>query len=262
MEHNTTQHTDRRSNNTHESFEKMVLDKINSGEIKMKPKYYFMCKVILLAIIAFLVLMTSAVMVSFIIFSLRVSGRLFLLGFGGRGLIAFFLTFPWFVLLLDLLLVILFERLLNHFKFGYRSPLLYTLGASAIVIIAGGFVLDGVSLHEKLFHEVEIHRLGSVAGYMYVNVRMPPRQEGVFRGIVATSSGQVLSNTFVMTRDDEAINLSNATETPIVWQVFLPTGMSIKGLLVPGDTVLVAGDVGSGTIRAYGIRKISPGDDR
>ena len=147
---NTQQNTEKAEKIEMNSIEKKVFDKIESGEIKMRSKMYFVLKVALLVIVALLVLVTSALLVSFMIFSLRVSGRLFLLGFGDRGLLAFFVTFPWFILLADILFVVLFERLLNHFKFAYRTPLLYTLGASALVIILAGFGLDRISLHETL----------------------------------------------------------------------------------------------------------------
>ena len=260
MEHNTTQ---QHNNSDMNDFEKTVLAKINSGQIKMKPKYYFILKVVLMCTVAFLVLTTSAVLVSFMIFSLRVSGRLFLLGFGGRGLIVFFITFPWFILLADVLFILLFERLVNHFKLGYRSPLLYTLGASAVIVIVGGFALDHISLHERLLHQMQSHKLNAIGGFMYTGVKAPPRQDGVFRGIVATTSGPMTDTSFLMTQDDAIISSSQATSTVLYWHVTLPAGSSfLRRTLSPGDSVIVAGDAGSGTIEAYGVSKIEPGEDQ
>jgi|GEM_PF-2117768 hypothetical protein len=288
------------------TIEKNVLEKIQSGEVKMRSKTYFVLKVALLVIVALLVLVTSALLVSFMIFSLRVSGRLFLLGFGERGLMAFFVTFPWFILIADILFVILFERLLNHFKFAYRTPLVYTIGASALIIILAGFGLDRISFHETLFQEAAEHHLGPVGG-LYTDIRLPPRQEGVFRGIVtsvatnisamppgwpaynmgtssmvSTNSAGPFINAFTMRRYDEDVDTDSATDTAMTWYVILPTGVSVAGFVKPGDVVLVAGDVlaasgtasgtvggnsngtstGSGTIRAYGIREISAGDEQ
>jgi hypothetical protein len=264
------------SNNTQQNnIEKNVLEKIQSGEVKMHSKTFFALKVALLVIVALLVLVTSALLVSFMIFSLRVSGRLFLLGFGGRGFVAFFVTFPWFILLADILFVVLFERLLNHFKFAYRTPLVYTIGASALIIILAGFGLDKISIHETLFQEAVGHRLGPVGG-LYTDVRLPPRQEGVFRGIVTsaatTTTTSPFINAFTMRRDDEDTNTDDATDTAMIWHVILPPDISIAGFVEPGDVVLVAGDTlatsstasgtGSGTIHAYGIRKIEVGDEQ
>lgn len=288
MEHKNTQQNTKSEKIEVDSIEKNVLEKIQSGEVKMRSKTYFALKVALLVIVALLVLVTSALLVSFMIFSLRVSGRLFLLGFGGRGLVAFFLTFPWFILLADILFVVLFERLLNHFKFGYRTPLLYTLGASALIIILAGFGLDRISLHEALFQEAASHHLGPMGG-LYTDVRLPPRQEGVFRGIVISvgsstvavstsmmSSTSPFINAFTMRRDDEDTDTDTATDTAMMWRVILPPGVSIAGFIEPGNVVLVAGDVVaasgtesdngttsvSGTIRAYGIKKIEAVDEQ
>lgn len=281
MEHNQTQQN---------TIEEKVLEKIQSGEVKMHSKTFFILKVTALVLVAILVLVTSAVLVSFMLFSLRVSGRLFLLGFGGRGVLAFFITFPWFILLADILFIVLFERLLNHFKFGYRTPLLYTLGASALCIILAGVFLDRLSIHDTLFQEAAEHHLGMIGG-IYADVRLPPRQEGVFRGIVtsvstvsSSSSSNLLNSggsaypfisAFNMRRDDEDANTDLATDTATTWHVILPPGVSIAGFLQPGDVVLVAGDVlsasdtavvvagtSTGTIRAYGIRKIEAGDEQ
>ena len=250
----------------------------------MRSKSYFILKVALLVIVALLVLVTSALLVSFMIFSLRVSGRLFLLGFGDRGLLTFFVTFPWFILLADILFVVLFERLLNHFKFGYRTPLVYTLGASALIIILAGFGLDKISLHEALFQEAAGHHLGPVGG-LYTDVRLPPRQEGVFRGIVTnvvTNTGSTTTgpfiNAFTMHRDDEDTDTDDATDTAMTWYVILPPGVSVAGFVKQGDVVLVAGDIlaasgtanansdgtstAHGTIRAYGIRKMTTEDEQ
>jgi hypothetical protein len=289
MEHiNTQQNKEKTEKIEVDSIEKNVLEKIQSGEVKIRSRMYFVLKVVTLIIVALLVFVTSALLVSFMIFSLRVSGRFFLLGFGDRGLLAFFITFPWFILVADILFIILFERLLNHFKFGYRLPLLYTLGASALFIILAGLALDRISIHETLFQEAAQNHLGPVGG-IYTDVRLPPRQEGVFRGIVtsvATTSSAVSGSTspfvnaFDMRRDDEDADTDTATDTAMLWHVILPPGASIAGFLAPGDVVLVAGDVsmasgtgigganagdnsdGSGVIRAYGIRKISASDEQ
>ena len=260
MEHNTTKQD---NNSAMSDFEKIVLAKINSGQIKMKPKYYFVLKVVLMCIVAFLVLTTSAVLVSFMLFSLRVSGRLFLLGFGGRGLVVFFITFPWFILLADVLFILLFERLVNHFKLGYRSPLLYTLGASAVIVIVGGFALDHISLHERLLHQMQSHRLGAIGGFVYTGVKTPPRQDGVFRGVIATSSGPITNTSFYMTQNDVVMSSSSQATGTMFWHVTLPAGsLFLTRTILPGDSVIVAGDAGSGTIEAYGVTKIEPGEDQ
>ncbi len=68
--------------NENNNIKLQVLDKIQSGDISMRPKYYFFLKVAAVTLVSFLVLIISSFLVSFVVFSIVQSGRLFLLGFG------------------------------------------------------------------------------------------------------------------------------------------------------------------------------------
>src|SRR4051812_38105080 len=97
-----------------------ILEKIKAGEVSMRPRSYFVLKSIILGILAIIGIFVSSLLLSFIFFSLHVSGRLFLLGFGGRGIEAFILLFPWKLFLIDLIIVFVLQSLIKQFRFGYK----------------------------------------------------------------------------------------------------------------------------------------------
>jgi hypothetical protein len=241
---------------------KSVLDKIQAGDIHMRSKAFFIGKMIAIIVVALLILLTSAFFVSFISFSLRASGRLILLGFGWQGVKVFVLTFPWGLMLIDLVFVVILERMLRSFRFGYRSPLVYLLGGVLVIVVVGGLVLDEeTSLHSEVWHA---ERSGSAPVFffstLYNNVPQPPHDEGVFRGTVvfmgvASPGGPAF---FILKGDDPDSDIGDFATTSIVWKVLLPPNMNAADNVDVGigDRILVAGEVMPDGVHAYGIQKV------
>jgi hypothetical protein len=244
---------------------KTVLEKIQAGDITMRPRVYFILKMALVVIIALIVLLTSAFFISFISFSLRVSGRLILLGFGWHGIEVFLLTFPWGILLIDLVFVVILERLLRTFKFGYRSPLVYLLGALVVVVVVAGLAIDQTPFHAEMWHAERSGGAPPFFGGMYDMVRQPPHAQGVFRGTVismsiATAGGPAF---FILKSDDNDSDIDDTATTSQLWKIFFPPNVStMYGLMSVsvGDQVLVAGNVLPDGVHEYGIEKVSSPD--
>ncbi len=228
-----------------------ILEKIKAGEISMRSKKYFMAHLILLIVLAVLVLLTSSFLISFILFSIHVSGRFFLLGFGWRGFIVFFMTFPWLMLFVDAIFIGLLELLLKRFKFGYRAPLVYTLGGVVVVTLLAGIVINQTPLHNKIYRLDQRGPL-PVIGSFYTRIQRPPHESGVFRGTVISMA----SNTFMIANPDQD---GDATTTQILL-IILDPRVDASTIVATSDTVFVAGDINGNTIRAFGIRKLLPED--
>ena len=235
---------------------KNILDKIESGEIKMHPKTYFVLKIVMLIVVALLVLLTSSFLLSFIFYSIRVSGRFFLLGFGWRGLGVFFLTFPWWILFIDIVFVLALEWLLKRFQFGYRNPIIYTLGGILLLTLLAAFGIEYSPLHAVLTQQ-EQHGQVPIIGGFYNQIRRPPHELGVFRGVVTSVSG----NVFVLKNSDLDTDADDATTT-ILLKIFLNTSVQAATLVNVGDNILVAGDRVGSEIHVYGFQKISEPDEQ
>ena len=229
--------------NENKDIKSLVLEKIQSGKINMRPRFYFVLKIATLILVAVLTLLVSSLLVSFIIFSLMASGMLFLFGFGLRGFLMFFLLFPWPLLILEVAFIILLEWLIKKFKFGYRlslSRLLLVILAFSVVI---GVVINVTPLHRDFQHRAEQRSLPLV-GDFYRGIRRPQPSQEIFRGVVSDAG----TSSFVLSRK---------------YFVTLPPGM--PGFAIPsnGDVVFVAGKLmpDSTTISAYGFQKFSAPDD-
>jgi hypothetical protein len=234
------------------NLQKNILEKIKAGEINMRSKSYFALHFVLLIILALLILLTSSFLISFIYFSIHASGRLFLLGFGWRGFEVFVLTFPWTILLVDVIFLLALEWLLKRFQFGYRNPLIYSLGGILLVTLATAFVISETSLHDALFHQEQRAHVPFI-GAFYDRVQRPPHESGVFRGVVLSLAG----NTFTMADADQDDGASSSA----VFEIILDPSIVASGIVATSDTVFVAGDVNGNTIHAYGIRKLLPTDE-
>lgn len=229
------------------TFTDQVLEKIRSGKVHMHPRIYFGLKALALALTTAAVVAASATLVSFILFSIQASGQMYLLGFGGRGLQVFLLLFPWWLLALDIALMLLMGWLLRHFQFGYRSPLLYLLTGTLAISVIIGFLITITPLHRSLLHQANRGRL-PVFGGLYENLRRPPRERGVFRGEVTDI---VPDNSFIMRHNDFDTDHDDGG-----WKVIPPPNIQIQNFLHVHDYVFVAGNEMNGVIQAYGIQKL------
>ena len=251
-------------NNTHDKIREAVLEKIRSNEVRMKSRWIFMFNIALLVVLTAIVFVASAFLLSIILFGVIMSGRLLLFGFGLRGIEIFLLTFPWPLLTLDVILMICIALLLKKFKFGYRSPLLYSAGGVVFAIVCIGVILDYSPVHPSLSRQEQRHHLMPPFGYFYSNINRPPHEQGVFRGVVILHS----STTILLQNSDpdsdydaEGMGISSSTSMhasssePLIHVFLLPSLQGAPNIAV-GDTVYVAGDIGKKGIYAYGIEKV------
>jgi len=132
------------------SISETVLDEIKRGDIKMKPKIYFILRVFLLVLGIIAVSAFILYLISFIVFSLRVSGVWFLPGLGMLGVKLFLFSLPWLLIIISLLLIIILEILARYFKFVYQRPIIYSVLAIIIIIVLATFVIGKTQLHSGL----------------------------------------------------------------------------------------------------------------
>jgi hypothetical protein len=228
-----------------------ILDKIKSGQVSMKPKAYFVVTMIAFVALSLLVLVTTIFLISYTLFSVIVSGHLLLLGFGLRGMEAFIILFPWFALLLDIVLLVLLDWLVRRFRFGYNRPIVFFFLGMTVLLVFLGYVVSVTSLHSTLLQEAEHNQLPSplspMVGPFYQSMRISHRANGVVQGTVTSIDG----NMFTIRHDDYDTDIDDATTT-----IMAPAGVDVSNFLQLGDHVLVGGDIMSdGSVHAYGVTK-------
>jgi magnesium-transporting ATPase (P-type) len=132
-----------------------IMRKIEVGEIKMKPKIYFL----LGSIITFIGLISTVIVSTFSIglirFSLRSHGPM-----GQYRLDQIMTKFPWWTLILAIFTLTLGIWLIRKYNFSYKvKPGLIIIGF-ILAIIIGGYIIDITGVNDT------ISRQGPMKGMM------------------------------------------------------------------------------------------------
>lgn len=218
-----------------------VLTKISTSEVKMRPRIFFIGQLIGLIIVGVSLLITIALLTSFIVFSIQMSDRFFLIDFGARGIKTFLFLFPWPLFFAAIILLILFIVLFRNYRFAYRTPMIYvSCGALIVSIIVGG-IIHTTSFHNQLLRRAQMRQLPFVGG-LYEQIRHPSEHRDIVRGRIINISFPLIT---IQNEENELI------------LVRLPMSTANHKQLKVGDWVFVAGDLVDNELRAYGVRKFT-----
>ena len=221
-----------------------ILKKIRSHEVFMKPRSYFIVRVIALALVLGAILLISIFLCNFILFSIRISGHEPLLGFGPRGLFVFAKLLPWTLLTADIILILLFEWMLRKFSFGYKGPVLYLLLGLVVLTGSISFIIDrGTPFNDRLMRQQNERGLPYPLNNFYQHARRPHLPgESVCRCTITSIEGNTLT----------VINTDAGTTT---LKVMIPTNnpRATTTNLKVGEEILIFGDASDGFINALGV---------
>lgn len=219
----------------------IVLAKIKSGQAKMKPRWHFILKSVLL--ISGIIILSIALfyLASFILFVLRQTGVLFAPAFGLRGIGAFFISLPWILILISIIFVAVLEILVKQYSFAYRKTLLYSLGAIIIFVAAGGWIMFASGMHQNMLERAMNDKL-PVAGPFYKELGFSQPKD-IYVGEIE----EIIENGFKLkSRQGEQFKIIAFPETRF------PFGADFG----EGDMVMVFGNRKNGDIQAIGIHRI------
>ncbi len=232
-------------NKNQENLNASLMEKIKSGEVKMKPKVYFISKSVGFILIAVLLFLITIFLVSFIIFFVRGSGLWFLPGFGWPGIRMMLLQLPWFLIAVCAGLVILLEVLISRLGFAYRRPLVYSILVLLVLATTIGILVSKTPLHVSAFRAAVENKL-PFAGLLYrsygamdtpnfMNGRVAVPSDGPQKMQVETADGQT-------------------------FEVEIPTSTNVM-MLKPGpihrdDMIMIMGERSGSKIKAFGLRAL------
>lgn len=227
-----------------DSVQDKVMNAIREGKVRMRPRWHFVALSTLLAlsilVLGFIIVST----IGFFVFLLRESGAWFAPSFGLRGWIVLFLSIPWGAVALFAVLIALLEYLARCYKLVYRRPLFLSAVVLVLFSFVGGILIE--PLHHRIGRFARDDMLPPVLNGMY----QPPfhlHDPSVERGVIIAGDARI----FVMLTDDGTTTVRVSPHTR------LPRGSDFA----VGDTVIVMGDrSATGTIEAFGIRELDPGE--
>lgn len=112
-----------------------VLEKIRSGKVKMRSRFYFVLKAIILVLAAGITVLMSIFLASFIAFALKMNGPVF------------FLTA---LALAALIFVLLAWLLAEKFSAFYKKPLVFGLALVFILVAISSAAVLKTPFHQKM----------------------------------------------------------------------------------------------------------------
>ena len=220
------------------SLRDLIAEKIKHGEIKMHSRAYFFAQAFAVIVAIILIVILAIVVSSFLVFTLRASGRIFLPETGWHGIGLFLERFPWLILLIVVVLVMALELLVK--RFSYKRPIVYTFGFILALIIVAGTVVGYTALHPFLVEQARENHLPPFANNLYRQFGDPHDQD-INRGIVTNINANELS-----VRVRPPLGSINVFVGPMV---------DLDDIHV-GDEVMVIGSVIHGEVNTDIIKKL------
>jgi len=139
-------------NSKREDIKKVVMSKVTSGQITMKPRWFFVIGSVLT--VAGLVGITFAAifLINLTIFLLRKRGP----GYGRLELMLN--SFPIWIPILAIIGIILGIWMLNKYDFSYKKNFLLIIISFVISVIIAGFLIDSLGLNTIWSHQGPMRR--------------------------------------------------------------------------------------------------------
>ena len=219
-----------------------VIGAAERGEIKMRPKWYFILRAALVATGLVIFSLLLLYLASFIFFILHRTGIWFVPVFGFRGMFAFIRSLPWLLILLAAVFVLILEVLVRRYSFAYRWPLLYSALAIVFLALVGGFFAAETPMHRNLVEFDRGHGGIPCCGGMYRDI---DREQANSTHVGRIT--EIIPGGFRMqTRNEEILEVAVTPRTR------LPFGADFS----VDDMVVVFGDRAGAKIEAFGIREI------
>lgn len=212
-----------------------LLGKIKTGQLTIRPRWYFLLRTIALGGIGFGLGLVTMYFISFIAYSLQRTGLLLISGFGWPGISTLLFSSPWLIIGLALIFLFCLGRLVQTQTWGYSQPQFYSVLGLLLVVTVGTIVILQVPLHKSLEHR-------QLTAFLYERYA-GHRPDGMYVGRLVSVDGRTL---FLSHYNGQyfAVNLDQ--------NVMLPASNTLKA----GRSFVVFGQPGVGVVDAIGIRPI------
>lgn len=216
-------------------------NKIEDQKIESRAKQYFVWKNIFSISLGVIFSLLIFFFASLIFFFISHNNLLLFGRFGVRGWQSLFLAFPWWLLFLALVLILLLEVIFKKYQIIYRRPLVYSLGIFLVLTFVCGSIIARTSWHDDLLEQARGRHL-PVLGGMYRNFEEPSNLH------VGRLKEQAETIWAIQSRDGKMQFVIISPETKF------PQGNSFT----VNDLLLIAGPIDDGQIEAWGVMPFQP----
>jgi hypothetical protein len=221
--------------------EKLVMGKIKSGQVKLKSKYLFVAEKLGLGTAFGLTVVLSALFFNLILFYMKETDNLKYLSFGRDGIFAFLETFPYLIVVLFIILMVLASYLIT------KSESLYKRSYSHLVIflILSIMFIGGMLTYTNVANEIERESLKEGPGRFFRPLIGPPdiRERGVSGLVYEKGEGYIIVKT-----PRGLINVSLSSDN------------RVESALEEGKFIIAIGEKEGGVFIARKINVVEKGD--
>jgi hypothetical protein len=231
------QHTEHQQHSMKES----VLASIQSGKVKMHPRWEFAMRAAAIYLGLLILVVGSLYAASFAVFMLRQSGLLSASHFGFEGLAILLGSLPWIIVVVAIIFALILLFTIRRYSFGYTWPFLYSALAIIVFVIIGGVIIGITPLHQQL-ESIENH-LPLAGGFYQQEFENLPQNFTIGRIVTITSKGCTMED---KRYGQVAVIISPQTQLP-------------ASKLQVGERIIVLGQRMSSQVQANAIR-VATGD--
>ena len=211
--------------------EKAVMQKIKSGQVKMRPRMHFVVGPLFMGAGLAGVITLAVFFVNIASFKLRTLGSFGYLWFGQYGIRPFLATFPWAAFVVAICGLVIGISLLRRYDISYKKSFVGLILGLIAVVLTVGWLMDLTGINERF------ERFGHMRG-LY---------QEEFAG-----NDWIMGEVIAAEKDQLQIETPNGNQATIQWndKTLLPFGSDFK----VGDKIRAVGKWSSNTtFKAIGI---------
>jgi hypothetical protein len=176
-------------------FTQEIMTQISTGQVKMRSKLCFAIGSIGLGMAISVIASLGALIISLILFSLKLAAPLEYLRFGPQGIRPFFANLPLVFMVLAALAIVLVIFLLKKYDFSYRHNLWGLVLGVIALILTTGVIFDRVGAQQHLMRRSMLRPL----------LLQPSAGENWLTGKILTQKGPVWR---ISTLDEKVVKLN------------------------------------------------------
>ena len=225
------------------SIKEEVISKIEKGDVEMRTKRYFFLRTTLVVGLIFLLSLFVLYLGSLIIFVFRANDIMLFSGMGFHGIRVILWSFPWYLIILIVALIVLVEVMAKEFSFVYRRPLMYSFLGIVVLVALGSFMIEAMSVHRTFFDMAKEERL-PVMGGMYKHLGGIDIDNAYF-GVLLEKDG----NTWKMELESGETVLLEITRNT--------KGLRMLEEIKEGSKIVVIGEREGDVVEVLGFRRIN-----
>lgn len=227
-----------------------VMKKIESGGVKMRPHWRFLAERIGVDTVLLLVLAVSIFIFSLVLHYWKINELHHLIGFGYSGIWRIIFSFPYELLAVTALLLILLYLIIRKKDWGYKHsfPVLISLIAVLMILLSGAVFAFG--MHEFIEKKADEEKIP------FVNNFYQGRLHNILNNTVRGKVKSINENSFELERPGPPpFKINKPT-------IFKNSGLRInanRNKLIQGDEVEIIGNRDKDDFKPWGVVIIHEG---